>query len=79
MTLKELDMRESDGLTVTLAWNPAAEYDESISPLIVDVSDSRTGERFQLLCDSGTEGLHAFHHPYAQRDFTSAGQVVNVR
>lgn len=55
---QELAYRESDGIEVSLLWNPA---DNSVS---VFVSDARTGDSFELTV--GTENpLEVFNHPYA--------------
>jgi hypothetical protein len=55
---RELASRESDGLAVRLVWHPG---DEAVT---VAVTDSRTGDRFQLAVDR-THALDAFYHPFA--------------
>ena len=55
---RELASRESDGLAVRLVWHPS---DDAVT---VSVTDSRTGDRFQLAVDRKS-ALDAFYHPYA--------------
>lgn len=55
---RELASCESDGLAVRLVWNP------SNDAVTVSVTDSRTGDRFQLAVDR-THALDAFYHPFA--------------
>jgi hypothetical protein len=58
LPLRELDQRESDGITVTLLWH------ESSNELMVSVSDSKTGSYFELEARP-ENALDIFHHPYA--------------
>jgi hypothetical protein len=55
---RELASRESDGLAVRLVWHPG---DDAVT---VSVTDSRTGDRFQLAVDR-KRALDAFYHPFA--------------
>ena len=55
---RELASRESDGLAVSLVWHPG---DDAVT---LSVSDSRTGDRFQLAVDR-ERALDAFYHPFA--------------
>jgi hypothetical protein len=55
---RELASRESDGLTVRLVWHPGKDA------VTVSVTDSRTGDRFQLAVDR-RRALDAFYHPFA--------------
>jgi hypothetical protein len=55
---RELASRESDGLTVRLVWHPGEDA------VTVSVTDSRTGDRFQLAVDR-RRALDAFYHPFA--------------
>jgi hypothetical protein len=55
---RELASRESDGLAVRLVWHPS---DDAVT---VSVTDSRTGDRFQLAVDRN-RALDAFYHPFA--------------
>jgi hypothetical protein len=55
---RELASREGDGLAVRLVWHP---NDNAVT---VSVTDSRTGDRFQLAVDR-THALDAFYHPFA--------------
>jgi hypothetical protein len=54
----ELASRESDGLAVTLLWDPATDQ------VKVTVSDSRLDHDFELNV-RGADALAAFHHPFA--------------
>jgi hypothetical protein len=56
---RELDSRASDGIQVRLLWYP---YGGHVS---VMVSDSKTGETFELEVREGDRPLDVFHHPYA--------------
>jgi hypothetical protein len=55
---KELASRDSDGLAVSLLWNPATDA------VKVTVADSRLDHDFELHV-SGADALAAFHHPFA--------------
>ena len=55
---RELDFRASDGLEVTLLWNPETDG------LSVTVFDTKSGDDFGIEV-SATEAMDAFHHPYA--------------
>ena len=55
---RELASRESDGLAVRLVWHPSEDA------VTVSVTDSRTGDRFQLAVDR-RRALDAFYHPFA--------------
>jgi hypothetical protein len=53
----ELASRESDGLAVTLLWDPATDQ------VKVTVSDSRLDHDFELNV-RGADALAAFYHPF---------------
>jgi hypothetical protein len=55
---QELDSRSSDGLEVTLLWEPET------SRVKVAVFDAKTGDDFEVEVSSN-EAMDAFHHPYA--------------
>jgi hypothetical protein len=56
--IRELDRRKSDGIEVTLSWNP------NTNRVLVSVIDERDGDSFQV--EVGPENaMDAFHHPYA--------------
>ena len=55
---RELDHRESDGVSVTLLWN------EDSNRVTSHVVDSDTGEEFDFEV-AGRDALDAFRHPYA--------------
>ena len=55
---RELDHRESDGVSVTLLW-----YEDS-NRVTIHVVDPATGEEFDLEV-AGRDALDAFRHPYA--------------
>ena len=57
---RELTQRESDGISVTLLW------DDEGDRITVMVSDSRTGEAFEVETQAGHE-MEVFHHPYVYR------------
>lgn len=56
---RELDSRASDGIYVQLLWYPDGGHASVI------VSDSGTGETFELEVRDGDRLLDMFHHPYA--------------
>jgi len=55
---RELASRESNGLAVVLLWHPRE------NAVTVSVTDSRTGDRFQLAVHR-KRALEAFYHPFA--------------
>jgi hypothetical protein len=55
---RELDHRESDGVSVTLLWY------EGSNRVTIHVVDSVTGEELDLEV-AGRDALDAFRHPYA--------------
>lgn len=55
----ELTARENHGITVRLLWTPETDV------LTVTVSDSASGDYFELVLDDGDRPLDVFHHPYA--------------
>jgi hypothetical protein len=55
---RELDHRESDGVSVTLLW-----YEDS-NRVTLHVIDSDSDEEFDLEV-AGRDALDAFRHPYA--------------
>jgi hypothetical protein len=62
---RELDHRESDGLSVTLLWH------EDSNRVVIRVVDSRTEEEFELDV-AASDALDAFHHPHAYMLFAAA-------
>ena len=54
----ELDFRATDGLEVTLLWDPEA------NRVTVSVFDAKTGDDFGIDVDPA-DALDAFHHPFA--------------
>jgi hypothetical protein len=55
---QELDYRTTDGLEVTLLWQPET------NAVAVKVYDAKTGDDFDLDVDPA-DAMDAFHHPYA--------------
>jgi len=55
---RELDFRSSDGLEVSLLWEPET------SRVTVSVFDTKTGDDFEVEVSSN-EAMDAFQHPYA--------------
>ena len=56
---RELDSRCADGLEIRLLWR------ETDGRILVEVSDRKTGEVFELRVRDGDRALDVFHHPYA--------------
>ena len=56
---RELDRRTSDGIEVRLLW---CQNDGRVS---VAVTDTKTGEAFELRVREGERAVEVFHHPYA--------------
>ena len=56
---RELDRRMSDGIEVRLLW---CQNDGRVS---VAVTDTKTGEAFELPVGKDERALEVFHHPYA--------------
>jgi hypothetical protein len=57
-TLRELDGRTSDGIDVSLLWDPRT------NAVSVAVTDTRQGGSFEFEVEPG-DALEAFWHPYA--------------
>jgi hypothetical protein len=55
---RELDFRSTDGLEVTLLWQPET------NRVSVSVFDAKTGDDFDLDVQP-EDAVDAFHHPYA--------------
>jgi hypothetical protein len=55
---RELDFRSTDGLEVTLLWQPESDA------TTVKVFDAKTGDDFVLDVEPA-DAMDAFHHPYA--------------
>jgi hypothetical protein len=62
---KELARRESDGIAVSLRWDPET------GDVSVLVEDSELGESFVVRAEP-EQALQVFHHPYA-RDAAATG------
>ena len=58
-TVRELAHRQADGIEVSLLWN------STDNALKVAVTDSRTGDSFQLAVDQRDRAIDVFEHPYA--------------
>jgi hypothetical protein len=58
----ELDFRAHDGVEVSLLWQPDSDV------VVVDVLDTRAGDRLQLVVDP-EEALDVFRHPFAYAAF----------
>ena len=66
-TTRELDSRTSDGVDVRLLWH------SSENRVSVAVSDTKTGEAFELAVRQGQSPLDVFHHPFAYAGHGGAG------
>lgn len=58
-TTRALDMRTGDGIDVRLLW---CQNDGRVT---VAVTDTKTGEAFDVPVREGERALEVFHHPYA--------------
>jgi hypothetical protein len=58
-TTRELDRRTGDGIEVRLLW---CQNDGHVT---VAVTDTKTGEAFELPVREGERALEVFDHPYA--------------
>ena len=56
---RELDTRTGDGIEVRLLWS------QNDGRVTVAVTDTKTGEAFELAVREGERALEVFHHPYA--------------
>jgi hypothetical protein len=56
---RELDRRTGDGIEVRLLWS------QNDGRVTVAVTDTKTGEAFELPVRDGERALEVFHHPYA--------------
>jgi hypothetical protein len=59
--LRELASRDSDGIAVTLLWNPAEDR------VLLEVYDARADGSFVRDIE-GTDALDAFYHPFAYQE-----------
>jgi len=55
---RELCERTADGVEVRLVWRPSSES------LAVVVSDTRTGERFEVPVAADADPMDVYEHPY---------------
>ncbi len=69
---RELDRRTSDGIVVTLLWNPTTDG------VTVAVEDTRGHDSFEFEVGA-TEALAAFHHPYAYATANNRDRPLAVR
>jgi hypothetical protein len=58
-TLRELDSRTTDGISVRLLWH------EPDGRLFVSVADSKTGDAFDLEIRDRDRTREVFYHPFA--------------
>ena len=56
---RELDRRTGDGIDVRLLWCQNGDQ------VTVAVTDTNTGEAFEVPVREGERALEVFHHPYA--------------
>ncbi len=68
-TTRELDRRTGDGLEVRLLWS------QNDGRVTVAVTDTKTGEAFELPIREGERALEVFHHPYAYAARRPRGRV----
>lgn len=70
--LRELDRRTSDGIVVTLLWNPTTDG------VTVAVEDTRGHDSFEFEVGA-TEALAALHHPYAYATAGNRDRLLAVQ
>lgn len=58
-SMRELHSRIADGIQVRLLWG---EHDGRV---VVDVDDTKTGDRFTVPVRGYDRALDVFHHPFA--------------
>lgn len=58
-SMRELDSRTSDGISIRLLWN------EPDGKLFIAVADSKTGDAFDLEIRDRERTREVFHHPFA--------------
>jgi hypothetical protein len=56
---RQLDSRSSDGINARLLWYPSQDR------VSVAVTDTKTGDEFELPVRDREHALDVFHHPYA--------------
>jgi hypothetical protein len=69
-TVRELDRRTSDGIEVSLLWDPRT---KNVS---VAVTDTRHGGSFAFGVEPG-DALEAFWHPYAYVAHSDTGNLAD--
>ena len=63
--LKEINGRESDGISVTLLWEDSTKTNPTKPEFEVRVVDSKRGEDFAIQCDTFPQAKSAYYHPFA--------------
>ena len=56
---RELDRRSTDGIDVRLCWSP------DDNEVFVALTDSKTGDAFEVPVRAGESAHEVFHHPFA--------------
>ena len=72
-TTRELGSRTGDGIEVRLLW---CQNDGHVT---VTVTDTKTGEAFELPVREGERALDVFHHPYAYAALRGAARPQHRR
>lgn len=79
MSLREIDTRDSDGISVALLWDDSAKNDSSKHEFQVKVCDLRDEKLFTLLADNFSDAREAFYHPYGVANFyLKSGRMVST-
>lgn len=71
--LKEINQRESDGVTVTFFWNDSAKNNPSVPEFKIVVIDAKCEENFTLDADTFEDAKECYYHPFA-----SASRVLKT-
>ena len=66
MERRELAHRSSNGIDVTLLWNPG---DASLAVLVFD---TRNDDCLEVPVEEGDDALDVFHHPFAYAAYRGA-------
>jgi hypothetical protein len=74
---RELDGRNSAGISVTLFWNDSPDSNLSDPLYRVDVFDASNGQNFTLSLDTFQDAREAYYHPFGVANrYLKSGKVT---
>jgi hypothetical protein len=74
---KEINNRESNGISVTLSWNDSAKDRPEEPQFLVEVSDVKENQNFTLSLDCFDDAKEAYYHPFGVANrYLKSGKVA---